>query len=83
MLQKSINYCINNANLPLSVKSVSLVVHANPNYLSSLFHKEVGITFSDFIKKLKIETAKEMIKRTKSYEASFLISSAFAIRAIL
>ncbi len=69
IISQSINYCINNANLPLSVKSVSLVVHANPNYLSSLFHKEVGITFGDFIKKLKIETAKEMIKRTKSYDS--------------
>lgn len=66
LISQSINYCINNAHLPLSLKSVSFVVHTNSSHLSSTFHKEVGITFSSFIKKLKVETAKDIIRRTKN-----------------
>ena len=65
LISQAINYCINNIYKPLSVKSVSYAVHVNSDYLSFLFHKETGITFSIFIKQLKMETAKEMMRHTK------------------
>lgn len=65
LISQAVNYCINNVYRPLSVKSVSYAVHVNSDYLSYLFHKETGITFSIFIKQLKVETAKEMIRHTK------------------
>lgn len=64
LISQAVNYCINNVHRPLSVKSVSYAVHVNSDYLSFLFHKETGITFSIFIKQLKVETAKEMIRHT-------------------
>lgn len=64
LISQAINYCINNIYRPLSVKSVSYAVHVSSDYLSFLFHKETGITFSIFIRQLKIEAAKELMRHT-------------------
>ena len=44
----------------------------SPEYLSNLFAKETGMTFSNYLKKVRIEKAKELILTTdmKIYEVA-------------
>lgn len=48
----------------LSVKSIAKVLMANPDYLSTRFHQEVGMTVIDFINQERIEQAAALLKRT-------------------
>ncbi len=40
---------------PISVETVASVVHLTPNYFSELFKKHMGIGFSAYVKKLRLE----------------------------
>lgn len=59
---------INNANLKLTekatLKDLADKVFVHPNYLSSLFKKEVGISLFDYILKRKVEESVFFIKYT-------------------
>lgn len=48
----------------LTVQSLAKVLVVNPNYLSTRFHQEVGITVIDFINQQRIEQAATLLKRT-------------------
>lgn len=45
----------------ITLKEVADEVHANPNYLSELFRKHEGISFSDFVMTEKINLAKNLL----------------------
>ncbi|WP_028550161.1 response regulator [Paenibacillus sp. UNC451MF] len=47
----------------LSLQQVADAVHLNKTYLSELFKKETGTSFSDHLTELRIERAKELIVR--------------------
>lgn len=75
VVMQTIDYCINNITKPLTIKNVSTLLFVHPDYLSSLFRKETGTTFTRFIRHLKIETAKELMchsNRTISEIAYYL-----------
>lgn len=48
----------------LTLGKVATVTRLNPNYLSQLFHKELGITFSDYINKERVTAAKNMLRHS-------------------
>jgi YSIRK-targeted surface antigen transcriptional regulator len=48
----------------ISVSDLSGVLDVNPNYLSELFKKEVGVTLSEYMQKEKIEEAKRLLTST-------------------
>jgi len=60
-----INLCMNNISKHLydktSIFQLAEDVDLNPNYLSELFKKEVGITISHYIQREKIEEAKRLL----------------------
>lgn len=45
----------------LSLKSVADVFHLNYSYLSSLFHKHTGATYSDYVSGLRIRYVKQLL----------------------
>ena len=49
-------------NLP--VKDTAKALTVNANYLSTLFHKEMGMTFIDFVNKERTEQATALLKHT-------------------
>lgn len=49
----------------LSLESIADRLHYNPNYLSSIFRKEYGITFSEFLMNYRLETAKKWLAETE------------------
>lgn len=58
----------------ISLNKVADIVELNPAYLSSMFKKEFGISFSDYIMKCRIEEAKEHLSTTKEKIAAIAVS---------
>jgi len=58
---KCIDYIYDNLHNRITVNELSEYVKLNPTYLSRLFKKEVGISISEYIRKQKIDTAKNML----------------------
>lgn len=54
----------------LSLQDIARVVHVSPTYLSILFKKEKNITFSDYLLKVRMTSAIELLRMSdlKSYE---------------
>lgn len=47
----------------LTIRDLANLVHMNPNYLSGLFKAEVGETFSDYLLRVRMERAKDLLMR--------------------
>lgn len=60
------------ADSALSLNTVASAVYISPTYLSILFKKEMGCTFVDYISRLRMEKAKELLRdsQLKTYEAA-------------
>lgn len=48
----------------LSLKTLGQQFHVNAIYLGQLFQKEVGVVFSEYINRYRLEKAKELLKTT-------------------
>ncbi|MNJ52915.1 HTH-type transcriptional regulator YesS [compost metagenome] len=48
----------------LSLESISERLHYSPNYLSSIFRKEYGTTFSEYVMNYRLEIAKKWLVDT-------------------
>lgn len=51
-------------NENITLKEVADIVNYNSNYFSTLFKKETGETFNEYIVKYRLEMAKEMLRTT-------------------
>jgi two-component system response regulator YesN len=49
----------------ISLHSVAKAVNISPNYFSSLFSKEIGETFTNYITRIRVDNAKNLLKTTK------------------
>ena len=58
---KCIDYIYDNLHNRITVNELAEYAKLNPTYLSRLFKKEVGISISEYIRKQKIDTAKNML----------------------
>ncbi len=58
---KCIDYIYDHLHNRITVEELAKYVNINPTYLSRLFKKEVGISISEYIRKQKIDTAKNML----------------------
>jgi two-component system response regulator YesN len=56
----------------LGLESFAEKYHMTPQYLSNLFTKEMGKTFSEYLRQVRIERAKELLRTTdmKIYEVA-------------
>lgn len=61
-IKKVIEYINNNLGKKLALESLAKIVNMNESYLSRIFKDELGITISDYIKKTRLEKAKELLK---------------------
>lgn len=50
----------------ITLKDVANVVNLNPNYISQVFKKTTGTTFSHYLTNLRIDTAKKLLTTTNS-----------------
>lgn len=64
-VSKIVKYIYANATSKLTVASVAEFCNLSPDYVSKLFHDEVGITMTEFIHLQKIEVAKHFLEFSK------------------
>lgn len=57
-----LDYIYDNLHTKITLKKLSEITKLSTSHLSKLFHKEVGITVSEYIINRKIETAENMLR---------------------
>ncbi|WP_028307068.1 response regulator [Desulfitibacter alkalitolerans] len=60
-IQKVLEYIEENYNSELTLSNLSKVIYLSPDYFSRIFKDQVGSTFSEYILKIRIEKAKELL----------------------
>lgn len=76
MIAKAQEYILQNFSRgDLSLEEVANVVHISPCYFSLIFKQEVGMTFVDYLIKVRIEKAKELlaVPGSLSYEVAYQV----------
>lgn len=63
-LKPAIDYIYKNKSENITVESMAKVCHISQSYFSRLFSKEMGDSFSNYISKLKINWAKELLEES-------------------
>ena len=58
------NYISKHLYQELSLSELAEFIGLSPKYLSALFHKEVGLTLTEYINSKKIEEAKHLLMST-------------------
>lgn len=61
-VRQAIKYIQNHLDEPLRLSELSKQAKLTPNYLSSLFSKEMGMTIRQYIKLQRIDAAKKLLK---------------------
>ncbi len=62
--KKIIDYINHNFTAPLSFQTICQTYTINPSYLSQVFKRELGTTFTNYIKDLRINYAKDLLAKT-------------------
>lgn len=62
-IEKAISYMKEHINENISLALLADIIHVNPSYLSTLFRQETGKTFVNVRAEIKIEYAKELLKK--------------------
>ena len=62
-VRNCINYIDFHYMEPLNLEALATRFVINKNYLSSRFHREVGMTVTDYINKIRIQRASDMLRK--------------------
>lgn len=75
-IERAISYMRNHIDKGVMMTEVAEYMNMNPSYFSRYFKEDMGISFIDFVKNLKIERAKELLDTSnmKIYEISSSLS---------
>ncbi|TVX98572.1 helix-turn-helix transcriptional regulator [Paenibacillus cremeus] len=65
-VQLAISYISEHYLEPLKIKDIACHVHISPSYFSRLFKRTTGCTVAEYITKLKLRVAKELLAGTVS-----------------
>lgn len=63
-IYEAVRYIEGNLTQRLTLNQVASSINLSPNYLSSLFKKELGVGFVDYITEKRVERAKELLENT-------------------
>ena len=74
----TIRYLQENHRQNVSLQAAADEVHLNPAYLSHIFSKETGITFSEYLLSCRINTAKELLSQTNDKIREVGVRSGFS-----
>jgi YesN/AraC family two-component response regulator len=66
IVDKAIHYIHDHILQPITLTEVAEATNVNPNYLSSLFSKIVGIPMKEYVNRKKIEESKYFLEHTSS-----------------
>ncbi len=65
-IQSAINYIIENYNEPISINDCASLCNLSPTHFSKVFHKITALTFKEFLNKIRIEKACELLENTSN-----------------
>ncbi len=63
-IKRALDYIGKNYHEPLSLNDLAKAVNLNPSYLSGLFQKKVGKSFSEYLTEIRISQAKYLLRKT-------------------
>lgn len=63
-VSRAISYIKQNIQHKMALRDIAKVVHIHPNYLSSVFRKEVGMNITSFIEQQKSEAIRTLLLET-------------------
>ena len=66
IIQQAISYIYKNLTNKLTLQQISDAIYVHPNYLSTLFKKEVGMSLPDYIMKTRVDESKYYIRYTNT-----------------
>lgn len=61
LIRKTIQYIRGAYREKISLENIAAQMKVSPEYLSHLFTKEMGVSFSDYVKKYRIDAAKKLM----------------------
>lgn len=64
VINMAVDYIKRHCNKDISLGEVAEHVNLNPSYLSRIFKEETGTQFVEYVRKVKMEMAKELLKNT-------------------
>lgn len=73
----ALRYIENHSSKDPSLEEVAHAIAISPSYLSRLFTKELGISYSEFLVRRKIQTAQRLLVKTPLSITEIAISSGF------
>ncbi|HWQ80334.1 MAG TPA: PocR ligand-binding domain-containing protein, partial [Anaerovoracaceae bacterium] len=77
LIQKCIAYINEHYREDITLDQVAKAVHLNASYLSSLFKREIGIGFSSYLNKVRIDKSMLLIKNTNYSMVGVALSVGF------
>lgn len=66
VIKRTINYIQNHYDKDLTLEKLAKEVHLNPSYLSHIFKQETGSNFTDYLTKVRLKKAAELLKNSKA-----------------
>ncbi|MFP3122248.1 response regulator [Ectobacillus funiculus] len=63
-IKEALQYVNNNLSRQISLKDVAGTVHLNPSYFSVLFKEQTRLTFSEYLTRKRLQTAKKLLLTT-------------------
>ncbi|MBE6538748.1 MAG: helix-turn-helix domain-containing protein [Ruminococcaceae bacterium] len=72
-----VNYLHLHFREPVSLLSVSREVHLTPNYIGEIFRKEVGVSFTDYVQRLRLNYATNLLACSDLSVAEISFKSGF------
>ncbi|MBW7459885.1 helix-turn-helix domain-containing protein, partial [Paenibacillus sepulcri] len=61
LVKIALHYMQENYNREMSLREVAGVVHVTPNYLSRVFKEEMGVAFTEWLNRFRVEKAKALL----------------------
>src|SRR5207245_10069696 len=74
LVKEAVTYIRFNIDQPLSLNRIADTLSVHPSYLSRTFKKELGMTLTDYINKLRIEEAKYVLDQGNESVAKIALS---------
>nr|CAB60195.1 hypothetical AraC/XylS-like protein [Clostridium beijerinckii NCIMB 8052] len=81
IVRKAINYIKEYYSDKISLEEIASGMNITPEYLSRLFTKELGKSFSDYLKEFRIHKAKELLGSNKQKFMKLQRRSAIVIQS--
>lgn len=63
-IREALQYVNDNLSQQISLKDVASAVHLNPSYFSVLFKEQTRLTFSEYLTRKRLQTAKKLLLTT-------------------